>query len=78
MQEVIGKCLARLYSLHGVDQEDSLIPFVVSLMDNPTNQAILFQLSLDEVVIIWLCIKKSQIPGGPSAPSHGSRMGGWF
>ncbi|KAI7996998.1 Chloride channel protein CLC-f [Camellia lanceoleosa] len=72
--EVIGKCLARLYSLHGVDSKDLLIPFAVSLMDNPINQAILLQLLTDEAVISWLCIKKSQNSGGPSAPSHGSVM----
>lgn len=77
-QEVIGKCLARLYSLHGIDSEDILIPFVVSFMDNPINQAILLQLLTDEAVISWLCIKKSQNSCGPSAPSHGSVMEGWF
>ncbi|GMP95342.1 hypothetical protein CsSME_00044427 [Camellia sinensis var. sinensis] len=78
MQEVIGKCLARLYSLHGLDSEDSLIPFAVSLMDNLANQTILLQLLMDEAVINWLRIKKSQNFGGPSVPSHGSGMGGWF
>ncbi|CAL5387019.1 unnamed protein product [Camellia sinensis] len=39
--EVIGKCLARLHSLNGLGLDDPLIPFTVSLMDNPANQAIM-------------------------------------
>ncbi|GMP43628.1 hypothetical protein CsSME_00012912 [Camellia sinensis var. sinensis] len=39
--KVIGNCLARLYSLNGLGSDDPLIDFVVSLMDNPTNQAIM-------------------------------------
>ncbi|KAL7192875.1 hypothetical protein ACSBR2_024646 [Camellia fascicularis] len=39
--EVIGKCLARWYSLNDLGPDDLLIDFVVSLMNNPANQAIM-------------------------------------
>lgn len=51
MQELIDKCLAKLYSLQGLDPEDLPIVFAVMLMDNPANQAILLQLLTDEAVI---------------------------
>ncbi|CAL5420295.1 unnamed protein product [Camellia sinensis] len=37
----IRKCMARLYSLQGLDPQDPLIPYDLTLMDNPANQAIL-------------------------------------
>ncbi|CAL5387057.1 unnamed protein product [Camellia sinensis] len=75
--EVIGKCLARLHSLNGLGLDDRLIPFAVSLMDNPANQAIMLQFSTDDTVISWLRIEQPQISRGPSGPTHGSKMRGW-
>ncbi|KAI7985047.1 L10-interacting MYB domain-containing protein [Camellia lanceoleosa] len=72
--DCIRKCMARLYSLQGLDRQDPLILYGMSLMDNPLNQAILLQLPTDADVITWLRIKKSQTMGGPSAPTHGP----WF
>ncbi|KAL7175880.1 hypothetical protein ACSBR2_029454 [Camellia fascicularis] len=69
IRELIDKCLAKLYSLQGLDLEDMPIVFAVTLMDNPVNQAILLQLPIDEAVISWLRMKKSQNFGGPSAPT---------
>ncbi|CAL5356740.1 unnamed protein product [Camellia sinensis] len=77
-QELVGKCLTRLYSLQGLDPQDLLIVFFMALMDNPANQAILLQIPMDEAVISWLRMKKSQNIGSPSTPTHGSGMGGWF
>ncbi|GMP98081.1 hypothetical protein CsSME_00046102 [Camellia sinensis var. sinensis] len=77
-QELVGKCLTRLYSLQGLDPQDLLIVFFMALMDNPANQAILLQIPMDEAVISWPRMKKSQNIGSPSTPTHGSGMGGWF
>ncbi|CAL5419483.1 unnamed protein product [Camellia sinensis] len=52
--DCIRKCMARLYSLQGLDRQDQLILYGMSLMDNPANQAILLQLPTDADVIIWL------------------------
>ncbi|CAL5439222.1 unnamed protein product [Camellia sinensis] len=70
----IRKCMARLYSLEGLDRQDPLILYGMSLMENPANQAILLQLPTNADVITWLRIKKYQNMGGPSAPTHGP----WF
>ncbi|KAI8007300.1 L10-interacting MYB domain-containing protein [Camellia lanceoleosa] len=72
--DCIRKCMARLYSLKGLDRKDPLILYGMALMDNPSNQAILLQLPTDAEVITWLRIKKSQNMGGPSVPTHGP----WF
>ncbi|GMQ02313.1 hypothetical protein CsSME_00048605 [Camellia sinensis var. sinensis] len=68
--DCIRKCMARLYSLEGLDWRDPLILYGMLLMDNPENQAILLQLPTDADIITWLRIKKSQNMGGPSAPTH--------
>lgn len=62
---MIGNCLARLYSLNSLGLDDLLIDFAVSLMDNPTNQAIMLQIATDDVVIRWLRVKQSHMLGGP-------------
>ncbi|CAL5363182.1 unnamed protein product [Camellia sinensis] len=72
--DCIRNCMARLYSLQGLDRQDPLILYGMSLMDNPANQAILLQLPTDADVITWLRIKKSHSMAGPSAPTHGP----WF
>ncbi|GMQ04275.1 hypothetical protein CsSME_00049741 [Camellia sinensis var. sinensis] len=77
-QDCIRKCMATLYSLEGLDPQDPLIVFGLTLMDNPTNQAILLQIPMDTTVITWLRIKKSQNMGGPSMPTHSLGMTGWF
>ncbi|KAI8000993.1 hypothetical protein LOK49_LG09G01787 [Camellia lanceoleosa] len=64
--EVIGNCLARLYSLNGLGLDDPLIDFAVSLMDNSTNQAIMLQIAMDDAAIHWLQVKQSQMSEGPS------------
>ncbi|CAL5321778.1 unnamed protein product [Camellia sinensis] len=53
-QELVGKCMARLYSLEGLDPQDPLIVFGLTLMDNPANEAILLQILTDAAVISWL------------------------
>ncbi|GMP57088.1 hypothetical protein CsSME_00021324 [Camellia sinensis var. sinensis] len=72
------KCMAWLYSLQGLDPQDPLIPYGLTLMDNPTNQAILLQIPTDVAVITWLQMKKSHNMGGPSVPTRGLGMTGWF
>ncbi|CAL5324985.1 unnamed protein product [Camellia sinensis] len=72
--DCIPNCMARLYSLQGLDRQDPLILYGMSLMDNPANQAILLQLLTDADVITWLRIKKSHSMASPSAPTHGP----WF
>ncbi|KAI8022847.1 hypothetical protein LOK49_LG03G03376 [Camellia lanceoleosa] len=76
--DCIRKCMARLYSLQGLDQQDPLIPYGLTLMDNPANQAIWLQIPPDATVITWLRMKKSANIGGPSVPTHGLGMAGWF
>ncbi|GMP34181.1 hypothetical protein CsSME_00007160 [Camellia sinensis var. sinensis] len=72
--DCIRNCMARLYSLQGLDRQDPLILYGMSLMDNLANQAILLQFPTDADVITWLRIKKSHSMGGPSTPTHGP----WF
>ncbi|CAL5327225.1 unnamed protein product [Camellia sinensis] len=52
--DCIRKCMARLYSLEGLDWQDPLILYGMSLMDNSANQAILLQLPTNADVITWL------------------------
>ncbi|KAI8009284.1 hypothetical protein LOK49_LG06G03448 [Camellia lanceoleosa] len=76
--DCIRKCMAWLYSLQGLDPQDPLIPYGLTLMDNLANQAILLQIPTDATVITWLQMKKSHNMGGPSAPTHSLGMTGWF
>ncbi|XP_028051272.1 uncharacterized protein LOC114255931 [Camellia sinensis] len=78
-QQLIEKCMTRLYSLEGLDPQDPLVPFAQSVLDNPANQAIMMSIPTDAAVIAWLRTKKSreQCIGGPSVANP--RMGGgWF
>ncbi|CAL5337124.1 unnamed protein product [Camellia sinensis] len=75
-QELIDECMTRLYTLEGLDLQDSLIVFGLTVLDNPTNQAIMVRISTGAAVISWLQMKKSQSMGGPSVANSG--MGGWF
>ncbi|KAI8028913.1 hypothetical protein LOK49_LG01G00412 [Camellia lanceoleosa] len=75
-QELIDKCMTRLYSLEGLDPQDPLIVFGLKVLDNSANQAIMVWILTDATVISWLRMKKSQSMGGPSAANFG--MGGWF
>ncbi|CAL5418734.1 unnamed protein product [Camellia sinensis] len=58
-QDLIDKCMRRLYSLEGLDSQDLLIVFGLMVLDNPANQAIMVQILTDEAVISWLRMKKS-------------------
>ncbi|CAL5329483.1 unnamed protein product [Camellia sinensis] len=75
-QQLIEKCMTRLYSLEGLDPQDPLVPFAQSVLDNPANQAIMMSIPTDAAVIAWLRTKKSreQCIGGPSVANP--RMGG--
>ncbi|GMP77601.1 hypothetical protein CsSME_00033825 [Camellia sinensis var. sinensis] len=75
-QQLIEKCMTRLYSLEGLDPQDPLVPFAQSVLDNRENQAIMMSIPTDTAVIAWLRTKKSreQFIGGPSAANPG--MGG--
>ncbi|GMP64967.1 hypothetical protein CsSME_00025973 [Camellia sinensis var. sinensis] len=78
-QQLIEKCMTRLYSLEGLDPQDPLVHFAQSVLDNPANQAIMMSIPTNAAVIAWLRTKKSreQCIGGPSAANP--RMGGgWF
>ncbi|GMP97158.1 hypothetical protein CsSME_00045523 [Camellia sinensis var. sinensis] len=69
--------MTRLYSLEGLDPQDSLIVFGLTVLDNQGNQAVMVRIPIDTAVISWLRMKKSQSMGGPSLAN--SRMGGgWF
>ncbi|CAL5376153.1 unnamed protein product [Camellia sinensis] len=76
-QELIDKCMTRLYSLEGLNLQDPLIVFGLTVLDNPANQAIMLRIPTDAAVISWLRMKKSQSMGGPSAANSGMG-GGWF
>ncbi|CAL5338648.1 unnamed protein product [Camellia sinensis] len=76
-QDLIDKCMRRLYSLEGLDSQDPLIVFGLMVLDNPANQAIMVQILTDEAVISWMRMKKSQSMGCPSAANSGMD-GGWF
>ncbi|CAL5421868.1 unnamed protein product [Camellia sinensis] len=76
-QELIDKCMRRLYSLEGLDPQDPLIVFGLTVLDNPANQAIMVRIPTDAAVISWLRMKKSRSMGGPSAGNSGMG-GGWF
>ncbi|KAI7998445.1 L10-interacting MYB domain-containing protein [Camellia lanceoleosa] len=78
-QQLIQKCMTRLYSLEGLDPQDPLVPFAQSILDNPANQAIMMLIPTDTAVIAWLRTKKSleQCIGGSSAANPGMG-GGWF
>ncbi|CAL5391448.1 unnamed protein product [Camellia sinensis] len=73
-QELIDKCVTRLYSLEGLDLQDPLIVFGLMVLDNLANQAIMVRILTDVAVISWLQMKKSQSMGGLSTAN--SRMGG--
>ncbi|GMP45773.1 hypothetical protein CsSME_00014173 [Camellia sinensis var. sinensis] len=75
-QELIDKCMTRLYSLEALDLQDLLIVFCLTVLDNPANQAIMVRIPTDAAVISWLRMKKFQSMDGPSAANSG--MGGWF
>ncbi|CAL5391943.1 unnamed protein product [Camellia sinensis] len=75
-QKLINKCMTWLYTLEGLDPQDPLIVFGLTVLDNPTNQAIMVRISTDTAVISWLQMKKSQSMGGPSAANSG--ISGWF
>ncbi|CAL5385005.1 unnamed protein product [Camellia sinensis] len=75
-QELIDKCMTRLYSLEGLDRKDLLIVFGLTVLDNSVNQAIMVQIPTYVAVISWLRMKKSQSMGCPLAANSG--MGGWF
>ncbi|GMP82358.1 hypothetical protein CsSME_00036698 [Camellia sinensis var. sinensis] len=76
-QDLIDKCMRRLYSLEGLDLQDPLIVFGLMVLDNPANQAIMVRILTNEAVISWLRMKKSQSMGCPSAENSGMG-GGWF
>ncbi|KAI7998601.1 hypothetical protein LOK49_LG10G00108 [Camellia lanceoleosa] len=73
-QDLIDKCMRRLYSLEGLVPQDPLIVFGLMVLDNLANQAIMVRILTDEAVISWLRMKKSQSMGCPSAANSG--MGG--
>ncbi|CAL5367080.1 unnamed protein product [Camellia sinensis] len=73
-QDLIDKCMRRLYSLERLDPQDPLIVFGLTVLDNLANQAIMVRIPTDAAVISWLRMKKSQSMGCPSAAN--SRMGG--
>ncbi|GMP98614.1 hypothetical protein CsSME_00046434 [Camellia sinensis var. sinensis] len=75
-QELIDKCMTRLYSLEGLDPQDPLIVFGLMVLDNLANQAIMVRIPIDAAIISWLRMKKSQSMGGPLAANSG--MSGWF
>lgn len=55
--ELIGKCLAKVYSLNSLGPNNPLIDFAVFLMDNLANQAIMLQIPTDDTVSRWLRVK---------------------
>ncbi|GMP46843.1 hypothetical protein CsSME_00014846 [Camellia sinensis var. sinensis] len=70
-QDLIDKCMIRLYSLEGLDLQDPLIVFGLTVLDNPANKAIIVRIPTDAAVISWLRMKKSQSMGGPSMANLG-------
>ncbi|GMP33125.1 hypothetical protein CsSME_00006585 [Camellia sinensis var. sinensis] len=76
-QDLIDKCMRRLYSLEGLDPQDLLIVFGLTVLDNQANQAIMVQIPTDAAVICWLQMKKSQSMGCLST-AHSGMGGAWF
>ncbi|KAI8010810.1 Transmembrane 9 superfamily member 11 [Camellia lanceoleosa] len=61
----IGDCVAKLYTLSGIDPSDPLIQYGVSLMDIVVNREMLMSIPTDEGIIGWLKAKKEH-GGGKS------------
>ncbi|CAL5402099.1 unnamed protein product [Camellia sinensis] len=55
-QQLIEKCITRLYSLEGLDPQDPLVPYAQSILDNPANQAIMMSIPTDAAVIALVLI----------------------
>ncbi|KAL7250102.1 hypothetical protein ACSBR1_012158 [Camellia fascicularis] len=61
----IGDCVAKLYTLSGIDPYDPLIQYGVSLMDIAVNREMLMSIPTDEGIIGWL--KAKEQGGGESS-----------